>query len=360
VNRSFAEWPQEDVVASGWRSSTPVSAKAFSAVAFYFAREIRARQKVPVGIIEAYWGGTPAEAWTSLQALSSDAALTPYFAAYSRFIENEVDADRELKRQAAEMDAAKAKGLSGPEFPWHPETHMWKPAALFNAMIVPLTPFPIRGVIWYQGETNSKINRAANLYERLFKTLITDWRNRWGVGLFPFLYAQISSFTSTPEEDWPTIREAQRRTLELRNTGMAVTIDIGNPDDVHPLNKRDVGVRLALIARAKVYGENVEYSGPLFRQLTREDGAPRVWFDHAKNGLEVRGPSLTAFEIAGQDGTFHPALARIDGQTVVVSSTEVRDPVTVRYGWANSPNCNLFNKDGLPASPFGASVGALH
>jgi sialate O-acetylesterase len=129
---------------------------------------------------------------------------------------------------------------------------------------------------------------------------------------------------------------------------------------VHPLNKRDVGARLALIARAKVYGDNVEYSGPLFRQLTMEDGVLRAWFDHAKNGLEVRGPSLTAFEIAGQDGKFHPALARIDGQTVVVSSTEVRDPVTVRYGWANSPNCNLFNKEGLPASPFEASVGAFH
>jgi sialate O-acetylesterase len=194
----------------------------------------------------------------------------------------------------------------------------------------------------------------------MFKTLITDWRNHWGVGLFPFLYVQISSFTSTPKEDWAIIREAQRRTLELRNTGMAVTIDIGNPDDVHPLNKRDVGARLALIARATVYGEPVEYSGPLFRQLTRDDRALRVWFDHARSGMEAHGASLTGFEIAGSDGKFRPAEARIDEQTVVVSSAEVREPVAVRYGWANSPNCNLFNKEGLPASPFGASIEALH
>jgi sialate O-acetylesterase len=356
VKRADAEWPQEDVVTTGWKASTRAAAPEFSAVAFYFAREIRAREKVPIGVIEAYWGGTPAESWTSLRALSADPALMPYFAAYSRFIEDEADADRIYKWQAAEKEAAKAKGLPVPDYPWHPQPHMWKPAALFNAMIAPLTSYPIRGVIWYQGETNSKIDRAAYLYERLFKTLITDWRDRWGVGLFPFLYAQISSFTSTPKEDWPAIREAQRRTLELKNTGMAVTIDIGNPDDVHPTNKRDVGARLALIARATVYGESVEYSGPLFRQLTQEDGALRVWFEHAKSGMEAHGPGLTGFEVAGDDGKFYPAEARIDGETIVVSSAEVRHPVVVRYGWANSPNCNLFNREGLPASPFGARV----
>jgi len=355
VKRSDAEWPQEDVTTTGWKGCTRTAAPAFSAVAFYFAREIRAREKVPIGVIESYWGGTPAETWTSLRALSADASLMPYFAAYSRFIEDEVDADREFKRQAAEKEAAKAKGLPIPDFPWHPQPQMWKPAALFNAMIAPLTAFPIRGVIWYQGETNSKIDRGANLYERLFKTLITDWRDRRGVGL-PFLYVQISSFTSTPKEDWATIREAQRRTLELKDTGMAVTIDIGNPDDVHPLNKRDVGARLALIARATVYGESVEYSGPLFRQLTREEGALRVWFDHAKSGMEAHGPSLTGFEVAGRDGKYYPAQARIDGETIVVSSADVGDPVAVRYGWANSPECNLFNREGLPASPFGAAA----
>jgi sialate O-acetylesterase len=360
VKKSYSDWPLQDVITTGWKSSSPTTAAQFSAVAYYFAREIHAREKVPIGVIESYWGGTLAESWTSLLALSADATLMPLIASYSRYLENQADAPREQLRQVAEIEAAKAKGLPVPKFPWHPEPPLRQPATLFNAMIAPLTPLPIRGVIWYQGESNSRIDRVPYLYERLFKTMIADWREHWGVGLFPFLYVQISSFTSTPEEDWAVIREAQRKTLDMADTGMAVSIDIGNPDDVHPLNKRDVGARLALIARAKVYGENVEYSGPLFRQLTMEDGVLRAWFDHAKNGLEVRGPSLTAFEIAGQDGKFHPALARIDGQTVVVSSTEVRDPVTVRYGWANSPNCNLFNKEGLPASPFEASVGAFH
>jgi sialate O-acetylesterase len=356
VNRTYAEWPLEDISTPGWKQCTPATALESSAVGYYFAKEIHGREKVPVGVIESYWGGTPAEAWTSLEALSSDAALMPYFAAYARFIENEVDADRELKRQAAEVEAAKQKGLPVPSFPWHPETHMWKPAALFNAMIAPLTPLPIKGVIWYQGETNSKIDRGASLYGRLFPTMITDWRERWGIGRFPFLYVQISSFTSTPKEDWPVIREAQRKTLKLENTGMAVTIDIGNPDDVHPTNKRDVGGRLALIARAKVYGEKVEYSGPMFRQVTREPQALRVWFDHVGGGLVVRGATLTGFEVAGNDGSFYPAEARLEGETVVVSSSVVADPIAVRYGWANSPTCNLFNREGLPASPFGGEV----
>jgi sialate O-acetylesterase len=218
-------------------------------------------------------------------------------------------------------------------------------------MIAPLTPFPIRGVIWYQGESNSIVSRSPGLYGRVFSTLIEDWRRQWGVGDFPFLYVQISNFTSTPIEDWAIVREQQLKTLALRNTAMAVTIDIGDPDNVHPTNKVDVGLRLARAARALSYGEAIEYSGPLYRQATPEGSAIRVWFDHAK-GLEAKGGAVTGFEVAGADGKFSPATATVEGATVLAASPAVAEPLVVRYGWANSPQCNLFNGEGLPASPF--------
>ncbi len=217
-------------------------------------------------------------------------------------------------------------------------------------MIAPLTPFPIRGVIWYQGESNSALARAP-LYHRLFRTLIEDWRKQWGEGDFPFLFVQISNFKSSDREDWAELREQQVKTLEVRNTAMAVTIDIGNPDDVHPTDKLDVGLRLARAARALSYGEAVEYWGPMFRQATPEGSAIRAWFDHGK-GLTAKDGAVTGFEVAGADKKFWPASAQIDGTTVVVTSESVAVPVFVRYGWANSPQCNLFNGEGLPASPF--------
>jgi len=227
-------------------------------------------------------------------------------------------------------------------------------------MIAPLAAFPIRGVIWYQGESNSILEGAPQLYGRQFETLIRDWRAHWGIGEFPFLFVQIANFKSTDLEDWAPIREGQRSALALRHTGMAVTIDIGNPDDVHPLDKLDVGHRLALIARANVYGESIEYSGPLFREVTREANGLRVWFDHAAGGLAMQGTTLTSFQVAGSDGKFQPAQATIDGSAIIVTSSAVAGPVSVRYGWANSPDCNLFNKEGLPASPFTASLPPLH
>jgi sialate O-acetylesterase len=185
--------------------------------------------------------------------------------------------------------------------------------------------------------------------------MIGDWRQHWGIGDFPFYFVQLANFRSDASEDWPAVREGQRSALQLKNTGMAVTIDIGNPDDVHPLNKQDVAKRLALWARAKTYGENVEHSGPLFRQLTREGSSLRVWFDHA-GGLAAKGSSLQGFEIAASDAQYREANARIDGDTIVVENKDIAQPTSVRYGWANAPTCNLFNKEGLPASPFQASL----
>ena len=221
-------------------------------------------------------------------------------------------------------------------------------------MIAPFVPLPVRGFIWYQGETNSAPDRAP-YYHALFAALIRDWRIHFAQGNLPFLFVQISSFNS-PAEDWGRVRDAQRRTLSTVNTAMAVTLDIGTPDNVHPPDKQTVGHRLALAARHMVYGENIPFASPLFRQATRElepDGstALRVWFDHAQ-GLTTHGEPLDAFEVAGEDHHFVAAQARIDGETVVVSAAGVRHPVYVRYGWMGVVTNNLFNAAGLPASTF--------
>ena len=179
-------------------------------------------------------------------------------------------------------------------------------------MIAPAIEFGIKGVIWYQGESNSELDRAP-MYHRVFSTLIEDWRERWGQGNFPFLFTQISSFKSSETQDWPMVRDAQRRTLSLANTAMAVTIDVGNPDNVHPADKQTVGARLALAARAIAYHEKVEYSGPLYLQTSAENGAIRVWFSHVGDGLTAKG-GAPHFEVAGDDRRFVPATARIDGK----------------------------------------------
>ena len=351
VKQKAAEYPRDDVDTVGWAASTPETAKDFSAVGWYFAREIEQRENVPVGVIDSTWGGTVADTWTRMAALGADAALAPVFVQWGKMTEKEEDValgEKDHLRQRAE---AKAAGKPEPQFGWHPQLLSWGPGMLWNGMIAPLTPFPICGVIWYQGESNSALARAP-LYKRVFSTMIEDWRHEWAVGDFPFLYVQISNFKSGPGEDWAELREQQLKTLELRNTAMAVTIDIGNPDNVHPTDKVDVGHRLALAARALAYGEGVSYSGPIFRQATPEGGAIRAWFDHHAKGLMAKGGELTGFEVAGADGKFVSATAKIDGNTVVVTSDAVTEPKFVRYGWANSPQCNLFNGEGLPASPF--------
>ena len=350
VNKVASEYAQPDFAGTGWVASNPESAHNFSAVAWYFAREISAREHVPVGVIDSTWGGTVAESWTRLTALGDNAELAPIFAEYGQMTDRETTAQLEDKLQDRQRAAARAAGRPEPQFPWHPVMNSWAPSMLWNGMIAPFTPFPIRGVLWYQGESNSALARAPH-YAPLFRTLIRDWRAQWGEGDFPFLFVQIANFKSTPAEDWAVIRQAQLDALSLRNTGMAVTIDIGNPDNVHPTDKLTVGHRLALAARQISYGENVEDSGPIFRQATTEGSSLRLWFDHAQ-GLHTEHGGLTSFEIAGSDGVFHPAEAAIDGETILVRSSDVPAPTAARYGWANSPECHLYNASGLPASPF--------
>jgi len=222
--------------------------------------------------------------------------------------------------------------------------------ALYNGMITPLLPYAMRGVAWYQGESNA---RRAKRYRDLFPAMIADWRAQWGIGDFPFLYVQIAPYVN----QLPEIREAQLMTLERSpNTAMVVTTDVGNPNDIHPLNKGPVGERLGLAARALAYGEAIEYSGPIYSGWEVAGDKAIVSFDHTGGALVVPGGRLRGFTMAGADGVFHPAEAVIEGKTVVVTAGEVKEPRAVRYGWSNTPEVNLFNDRGLPASPFRTDV----
>ncbi len=351
VKVSTSPYPLDEVSARSWVACSPETAPDFSAVAFFFGKEIEADQKVPIGLIESDWGGTSAEAWTSTRAISADASLMPVFASWALRMEDESSLIPQKEYEDREMARAKAEGKPQPVFTDRVDVvSRVTPGGLYNAMIAPITHFPIRGVIWYQGENNASVEQAP-VYARLFQTLIQDWRRQWGEGNFPFLFVQLPNFNSGSGDGWPELREAQRQALVLRNTGMAVTIDIGDPATVHPRDKQDVGHRLALVARGVAYGEPIEYSGPLFRMQSQQGHAIRIWFDHG-SGLVAKGGALKGFEIAGADKKFLPADAQIDGKNVVVSNMDIADPVFVRYSWSDNPDGNLYNEAGLPASPF--------
>lgn len=249
-------------------------------------------------------------------------------------------------------------GVSSDKLPKAPQdlTNQLRPSALYNGMVAPLVPYAIRGVIWYQGENNAP---AACGYNNLFSTMIRDWRSHWGQGSFPFLFVQLANYKARAAkpccDDWAELREAQLQTLSEPNTGMAVTIDLGEANDIHPKDKVDVGHRLALAARYVAYGEKqLVYSGPIYKpgSLEIKGSEARLAFSNIGSGLEAKGGELKGFAVAGKDGKFSWAKARIEGDTVVVSSREVEHPLAVRYGWASNPEVNLYNKEGLPASPF--------
>jgi len=359
IDRKVSDYPVEDAPGQAWMDVNPENAANASAVAYFFARHIQEKEGgVPIGIIETFWGGTPVEAWMSMHAIGADPALMPIFSEWAKAEEAWPAAEAAYQKQLNDWklasEAAKAGGATVPAQPATPNMRPdgpYLPAGLYNAMIAPFTPFPIKGAIWYQGEANANANpNGASLYARAFQAMIRDWRRAWGEGDFPFLFVQLANFKASPA--WADLREAQRQTLSLANTGMAVTIDIGNPDNVHPTDKQDVGLRLALAARVIAYGEKIEDSGPTLRKAVREGAGLRVWFDHTTGGLVAKGGAVKGFEIAGADRKFAAADARIEGGSVVVSNMAVAAPVYVRYAYADNPDCNLFNGEGLPASPF--------
>jgi sialate O-acetylesterase len=353
VQKATSDTPLTDVKGK-WELTTPQTVGGFSAVAYFFARELNQKLNVPVGVIHTSWGGTVAEAWTSKEAL---AAADPevkvlwdkWDAAHSAFTP-EVKAKYE-----ADVKAWQAAGRPKNKQPRQPAgmVHANAPTALYNGMIAPLINYGIKGAIWYQGESNAG---RSYQYRKLFPLMIADWRNRWGEGNFPFYYVQLANFmakdTEPKDSGWAELREAQTMTLSSPNTGMAVIIDIGEEKDIHPKNKQDVGKRLAQWALNKDYGKtDVEVSGPLYDSMKVEGDSIRIKFTHSE-GLQAKGDKLTGFAIAGADKKFVWADAKIDGDSVVVHSDQVAHPVAVRYAWGNNPTCDLYNKADLPASPF--------
>ena len=354
VERKGVDYPMNDVAGGTWTTCTPETAAQFSAVAYFFGREIAAKENVPVGLIDSTWGGTPADSWVSLDMLGNNAQLLPAFAARAHFAAPLANRAEMLASEKREDDAAKAAGKPAPGHGFHPDETSWMPAGLYNGMVAPFTPLSIKGFLWYQGETNSGVGRA-QYYSTLFPALIADWRSHFAQGNLPFFFVQISSYNS-PGEDWGLVRDGQRRTLSVANTAMAVTTDVGTPGNVHPPDKQTVAYRLALAARSMTYGEHVAFLPPLFREATTEltpDGlvAMRVYFDHGEK-LGTNGRPAGGFELAGSDHQFVKAEARLDGETVVVSAASVKEPVYVRYGWSSVIETPLYNAAGLPASTF--------
>lgn len=355
VKKTVAGQPRQDVEGQ-WEEASPVTVAHFSAVAYFFGRELFETLGVPIGLIHTSWGGTPAESWMSKAALESDPEFKPILdkwnetsSGYAKQL-NEFQKQLDDWKEVAQQAEAAGKPIPpAPTLPGDPRSSPWRPSGLYNAMIAPLLPYAIRGAIWYQGESNS--DRGIQ-YRKLFPTMIRDWRQAWGLGDFPFLYVQLANFRELPPRlFFPLVREAQVMTLSLPKTGMAVTIDIGDPDDIHPKNKQEVGRRLALAARAIAHKEKIEYSGPMYKAMKRQGGAIRLSFTHAK-GMKAQSGEPGGFLIAGADKQFVPAKAEIRGSTVVVRADEVKEPVAVRYSWAENPIGNLVNKECLPASPF--------
>ena len=351
--------PAEDTVGK-WEVCTPQTVPGFSAVGYFFGRRLYQTLQQPIGLIHTSWGGTPAEYWTPKAALAAKPALKVYLDSWDQAVANYPTAKAKFDHDlAAWKELTKTPAPEGKKHPPAPRaprgdgTPLNSPASLYNGMIAPIVNYGIRGAIWYQGESNAG---QPELYKTLFPTMIQTWRQAWKIEEFPFLFVQLANFMARHEQptdtNWARLREAQLETLELPRTGMAVTIDIGEANDIHPKNKQDVGRRLALWAEAAVYYKDQEYSGPLPGGFQVEEGKARLTFRHGEGMKAADGGKIKGFAIAGEDRKFVWADAEVHGDHVVVSSAQVEQPVAVRYAWADNPECNLINATGLPASPF--------
>lgn len=339
--------PQRDFNAAHWSKAARESVGNFSAVAWFFAKELAATQNVPIGIINSSVGATPVESWMSYRSLDGH----PSKQRVARGFSSDQAVFDFLKQAKEKAQAENSK----------PERIEPKPTGLYNAMIAPAHKIRIKGFIWYQGESNTA---HPDEYAALFSSMITDWRKRWKQGDLPFLYVQLANFMKPTEEpaksSWAELRQAQTEVeTMLPNTAMALAIDVGEWNNIHPLDKKTVGRRLALAARALAYGEsNLVFRSPKAAAVTRDGNTVVVGFERIGEGLAVQGEALRGFAVAGQDGVFVWANARLDNDQVVVWNDTVSEPVRVRYAWAQNPaNANLYSVGGLPAVPFSLEVG---
>jgi len=343
VPRKTSPAPVDDVDAK-WVVCTPESVPGFSAVLYYFGREMHKDTKLPMGLIHSSWGGTPIASWISGPSLMGNARLEPFLKFWQNVI---TDYPANYARYEQNLRKWEAGGQQGfrPVAPLGPG-NAHEPTTLYNAMIAPLVKYTIKGALWYQGETEA--GRAqGGVYGEALMTLVNDWRRAFAQGDFPFYWVQLANFGNAARNGhWMRVQEGQVRATALRNTGIAVINDIGDPTNIHPKNKQDVGRRLALLAENKG-------ASPLYRQFTRDGNSIRIWFDNAGTALKTRGGgAVTGFQIAGADGKYVPATAAIEGVTVRVSSPDVPEPKSVRYAWDYNPDANLVGATGLPVSLF--------
>jgi sialate O-acetylesterase len=342
--------PQTEIQGE-WLVCTPENVPGFSAVGYLFSRDLHREIKKPVGFITLAYGASTAEAWIRRETIAADPLLKPMldrFDAAVQFYKANPSAPAS-EAPAPPVTINKRGGQTGKQR--DPVQDQHNPTVLFNGMINPAIPYAIRGVLWYQGESIVGGKLGVALYPHVMETLIQDWRVLWGKPDLPFYVVQLPALKNISNN--PLVREGQAAVLSLPHTGMAVTIDIGDPDDVHPHNKAPLGERLTKIALANVYGRKLEYSGPVYQSMKAGGNAIRLKFSHLGGGLKAKDGPLKWFAIAGADQKFVPAEAKIEGNTVVVSSAQVSAPVAVRYAWDNYPEgCNLYNAAGLPAAPF--------
>lgn len=349
----------EKFYAGVWQPCSPASASDFSAIGYYFGRELLQELNVPVGIIHLAVGGSPMEAWIRRAALADDPVLVAM--TQGNWLTNGALDHWCRERGGQNLNTALRAGLLVPGDDLGPN-HPFKPGFLWAAGPARLLPFPLRGVLWYQGESNSLEPRRVVQHEKLFPLLVRDWRAQWGQTRLPLLYCQLSSISTNGGYQaacWPEFRDQQRRFLDaIPDTAMAVTSDLGHPTDVHPRNKQDVGHRLGLAALARVYGRGNEYSGPLIDRARRRNGKVVLEFCHARGLTTTDGQPPTGFELAGADGEFFHADATIENETIVLGCRQVAEPRRVRYLWQPFPvpPQNLVNGAGLPASTFRIEV----
>ncbi|MDA6069232.1 sialate O-acetylesterase [Flavobacterium sp. AC] len=338
--------PLDDLKGS-WKECSPESITTFSAVAYFFGRDLYQKLKVPIGLISTSWGGTKAEAWTAQSVLEKEVTFLPILQEDAKSEKVYQEKLETYYLNLINERIASAENAPKDQFKKPKKEPNKTSYVLYNAMLHPIVNYTIKGTIWYQGESNSG---KAYLYRTLFPAMVKSWRAEWNQGDFPFYYVQITPHKGQNAE----IREAQLISLKIiPNSAMVVTTDVGDANNIHPIDKQTVGYRLSLIARAKTYGENnLVYSGPIFNRMKIKKQKAQLFFDYAESGLKKKEETLKEFEVAGNDQVFYPADAKIEGKTIVVSSSKVKEPVAVRFAWKAIPEPNLFNNENLPASPF--------